>query len=83
MTKIHLQNVRLDVTDEYADKLVAVFKHLRSCPEWLPRPNAPGWWLLVWQNKTGESLKHVTQEMLDTGAPYYVEAALGPLPERP
>lgn len=82
MTRIHLQNVTLDVTDEYAERLVEMGKQIRSYPQWHLRPTCPGLWLLVWRHQAGESLKQVTQEMLETGAPYYVEAALGPLPER-
>ena len=57
-----------------------------SVPRWMARPSGPGLWLCECGTKSRFGSDFVgmrlTQEDLDRGAPFLVEAVYGPIPER-
>ena len=54
-------------------------------PTWMPRPSGPGLWACIGgqQLKGRELLLTLTADDLARGAPFYVAAVFGPIPEPP
>ena len=63
-----------------------VARRLNDAPRWMDRPDRPGTWVCVGSDTDGfgripDCVIHITQEMLDKGAPFVSKRVYGPIPE--
>jgi hypothetical protein len=52
---------------------------------WRKRPSCPGAWVCIGEGRLAghDTVMDLTQDDIDTGAPFYSSAVFGPIPSQP
>jgi hypothetical protein len=67
---------------DHSMPMAEVARRLNESPRWMDRPSGPGMWVCVDDDKRFPDVAiNLTQEQIDSGAPFASKRVYGPIPE--